>query len=82
MTVVEPKACSLVRREAEVSGKEDEQSSSLLKKRGKSQRIVSSSRLQEGKHQHGEVLNPKEKTETQEQAGQASWTASKYWATW
>lgn len=42
------------------SGK-DEQSSSLLKKRGKSQRTVRSSRLQEVKHQHGEVLNPEGK---------------------
>ena len=49
-----------VGREAEVSGK-DEKSSSLLKKRGKSQRTVSSLRLQEGKHQHREVLNPEGK---------------------
>lgn len=49
-----------VAREAEISGK-DEQSSLLLKKRGKSQRTVRSSRLQAGEHQHGEVLNPEGK---------------------
>jgi len=49
-----------VAREAGVNGK-DEQSTSVLKKIGRSQRTSSSSRLQEVKHQHGEVFNPEGK---------------------